>query len=66
MLDLLQSSEHMNVVNTDNNNTQVLSKEQLRKLLDRSDLLGECPVDSTACDKTEDESKFFKVIGIAE
>lgn len=64
MLDLLQSSEHMNVVNTDNNNTQVLSKEQLRKLLDRSDLLRECPVDSTACDKNE--SKFFKVIGIAE
>lgn len=66
MQELLESSDHKDVVNTDNNgNTQVLTKEQLRKLLDRSDLLGDNTVTS-ASNQSEEESKIFKVIEIAQ
>ena len=64
MLELLESSDHMDAISTEqNNNTEVLSKETLEKLLDRSDLLG---ADTSPVEQTEEENKLFKVVDVGE
>ena len=64
LVELLQSSDHVAAINSDDvTNTQVLSTEQLNKLLDRSDLLSGS---TTVSENTVEDEKLFKVVGIAE
>ncbi len=59
-MDLLQSTDHMAAINSDNiTSTQVLSTEQLNKVLDRSDLLPGC---ENVGINSEEDNQVFKVV----
>lgn len=60
LMELLQSTDHMAAINSDDvSSTQVLSTEQLNKLLDRNDML---PGAETTSGNSNKDDQLFKVV----
>ena len=60
LMELLESTDHMAAINSDDiTSNQVLSSEQLNKLLDRSDMLPGC---ENVAIKPGEDNQVFKIV----
>ena len=60
LMELLESTDHMAAINSDDiTSNQVLSSEQLNKLLDRSDMLPGC---ENVAIKSSEDNQVFKIV----